>query len=651
MHAKDYALDSVLKQFQQWVIPVYQRHYSWETKEDKQLPKLWLDIEARANERLAGEDISPHFVGAIIYSEPTNQPFGTVPKRFLVDGQQRISTFSLVLCALREIAEEFEIGQMANAIKVYLFNEVSDAMLEPERERFKLWSSSHDRPIFVTLADGGLEGLKQSFSNSFYKNGKLKTGSAPKMISAYAYIVSQIRNFIEEKAADNIPPAGVLDALVTGFLTGFQIVVVQLGKEDDPQSIFASLNGQSEPLSAFDLIRNDIFHRASKQLENEDNLYEGSWRRLETAYWKEEVKQGRFKRPRTDHLVAHALVAELADDINVGQIANEYIKFAKNGEFETVEDEISHFLKYADVYEAIDRKTPDLPESSISDFLSLWDLSAFHPLVMWIGRQKIAPEEKRRAYALIESYLVRRDLLGLTRKNYNKVVPSILRHLRQSEGCLNRLAEALGELKGENSRLPSDAEVISAARNRPVYDDLGSRRLRHILRKIELNSRTKYDEDLSLNIDNLQVEHVLPNKWSVHWPLPNGVSPASEDYILASMQDREPYSEETRKLMEDRERAKNCLGNLTIITGANNQGLGNRAWYDDVNEKGDAILGKRTMLAKSLLVINRQITDPSEWSAFGFKSDSGEPWSEGLIYGRGEYLGRKIVDLWPIGEG
>lgn len=105
MHAKDWKLNDVLQERQQWVIPVYQRHYAWETREDKQIPTLWADLRERAEEKLSGREVKPHFVGAIIYSQPEDQPFGTVNKRFLVDGQQRITTFNLVLSALREIAQ------------------------------------------------------------------------------------------------------------------------------------------------------------------------------------------------------------------------------------------------------------------------------------------------------------------------------------------------------------------------------------------------------------------------------------------------------------------------------------------------------------------------------------------------------------------
>ena len=171
MHAKDHSLNDVLKEKQQWVIPVYQRHYAWETKEGKQIPKLWNDLEDRALEYIREGKVSPHFVGAIIYSEPKNQQFGTVSQRFLVDGQQRITTFSLTLCAIRQVAHEYECEGIINSIDDYLFNALSNSMADPEREKFKLWSSSYDRPYYLKIATQDLEELRKCFPNYFYKNG------------------------------------------------------------------------------------------------------------------------------------------------------------------------------------------------------------------------------------------------------------------------------------------------------------------------------------------------------------------------------------------------------------------------------------------------------------------------------------------------
>jgi uncharacterized protein with ParB-like and HNH nuclease domain len=100
MDAKAHDLKFVLGQKQQWVVPVYQRHYEWESSSDKQIPKLWEDLRENVEERLENRSPFPHYFGALIYSEPANQAFGATPVRFIVDGQQRITTFQLLLAAL-----------------------------------------------------------------------------------------------------------------------------------------------------------------------------------------------------------------------------------------------------------------------------------------------------------------------------------------------------------------------------------------------------------------------------------------------------------------------------------------------------------------------------------------------------------------------
>lgn len=636
MQAKDHSLNNVLRERQQWVIPVYQRHYAWETKADKQLPKLWDDIRDRALERLEGKDVSPHFVGAIIYSEPTDQPFGTVNRRHLVDGQQRISTFSLVLCAVREIAESRGEIQLASAAKAYIFNEIGDAMADPERERFKLWSSSHDRPHYLAIADGGVPLLRSEFPQFFYKNGKLVTGQAPKMLAAYCYLTNEIEAFIDEQLSQSRTAQQALDAILHGFLHGFQIVVVQLGKQDDAQSIFASLNGNAEPLSAFDLIRNDIFHRASKALENEDALYKGNWSRLETQFWKTEVKQGRMKRPRTDHLVAHTLVAETAQEINVGQVANEYRIFAKAHGFETVEAEITSLLEYADVYEALERRDEHLPEARIATLLLAWDMSAFHPLVMWIGKHGPSEEAKRKAYALLESYIVRRDLCNLTRKNYNKVVPSLLRAAKGADDLPAALLTQMLSFEGDISRLPHDQDVQRAVMSQPVYETLGSQKLRYILREIELVARGKFQEEVSLKTENLTVEHIMPQKWAEHWPLLDGTQCSHEISWMASLSGVQ-LSPEVTEAMERREQIKHTLGNLTLVTGALNPAMGKASWDE-----------KKRYLARSLLTLNSGVCSVENWSEWGLSDGLETTWNETVIEARSRFLGEQIIRVWDV---
>lgn len=621
MQAKDYALNVVLQERQQWVIPVYQRTYSWQTFADKQLPKLWDDLRERAEECLESRKPKPHFVGAIIYSQPNDQPFGTVNRRFLVDGQQRITTFNLVLCALREVARENGLARLVSAIEAYLFNAKSDSMAEPDREQFKLWSSSHDRPYFVSIAQKSATELRDQFPDYFFKNGNIIYGKAPKVLAAYWFLREQVEQYLAEKHKETISAEKAIDAILSGFLSGFQIVVVQLGQEDDAQAIFASLNGNAEPLTSFDLIRNDIFHRARKASEDDDELYDRHWKELETGFWKEEVKQGRMKRPRTDHLITHTVVAETAQDINVGQVANEYRRFAETRKFPAVADEVKALLKYASAYEEMERRSKKGKLGYLASFLSTWDTSAFHPIVLWTEVQPIASDKKDAIYSHLESYILRRDICDLTNKNYNKVVAGLLRDMHGVADPHEVFVRHLSALKGEASRMPGDAEVAEAIARKPLYTQLGSRKLRYIFSRIEPSLRTRFDETVSVATDDLTVEHIMPDSWAKNWPLPSGQSVQNENYYkLASA--GIVVSEEIRKEMEIREISKHSLGNLTLLTTSLNPSIGNSGWQD-----------KKLRINQSLLALNRSIA-------------SHQTWDETSIEARGAALSATINGLW-----
>lgn len=620
MHAKDHSLNDVLKEKQQWVIPVYQRHYAWEIKESKQIPKLWRDLEDRALEYIEKGNVSPHFVGAIIYAEPKNQQFGTVSQRFLVDGQQRITTFSLTLCAIKEVANEEGCGGIVNSIDDYIFNAHSNSMANPEVEKFKLWSSSYDRPYYLEIASNNLGNLRTVFPDYFYKNGNLNP-SAPKMLQAYWYLIKNIQDFVKNQKIERIDVQDSLSAILHGFLNGFQIVVVQLDEKDDAQSIFASLNGNAEPLTAFDLIRNDIFHRAAKKGEDNDELFEQKWKNLETDFWKEEVKQGRIKRPRTDHLIRHSLVAEMAKEISTGRVVHEYKAYSDLKGFESVADEVENLLKYSNVYKNLEKRNNNNPEARIGRFLDIWDMSAFHPLVFWIGVQNITDDLKRKIYQEIESYIIRRDVCGYTNKSYNKTVPALIKSISNSENVLKSLMDEIQSFKSEINIMPSDSEMNRKIIQRPLYLNMSSKKLRYIFENIELSLRTKFDETVSIDIENLSVEHIMPKKWAKHWLLNDNVRPSSEDYYEA-IQTGDVISESTRRLMEVRENKKHCLGNLTIITGSLNTSIGNESWQE-----------KQKRIKKSLLTVNRDIAESNIWN-------------EELIDRRGEDLSQKILAIW-----
>ncbi len=601
MRADAYPLDTVLGERQQWVVPVYQRHYEWETGEDRQLPKLWADLQDEALDRLEKRDPFPHYFGAIIFSEPQNQAFGAVRRRFLVDGQQRITTFQLVLAAIREVARQTNVSRLVDVVDAYLFNEKSASMLDAERERFKLWPSSYDRKLYQDIVQNTPNKLRTLQPKFFYKNGSLIKGQAPNLLRAYLYLFDAIQTFMTERIKEEGDTAeAVLDAVLSGFLSGFQIVVIQLDAKDDAQEIFASLNGLGKPLAPFDLIRNDVFHRARKTGEDDQKLFDERWRLFEQPFWTEQVRQGRFKRARVDHLVSHAVIAETAREVNVGKIATEYQRYARERAFPTVAEELDVLLTHAGTYRDMEKGSPGLV-ARIANILRIWDLSTFHPLILAINAKAIEEETKTALFTLIESYVIRREICGLTTKNYNKVVTGLVRQVLDNAEPLVPFRKHLAELTGDASRMPADVQVAEAFARRKAYGVTPTPRLCYILEQLEYGYRTKFDE-ITVSTANLTIEHVMPRKWAKHWPLKDGTYVPCESSFEAAMGNH-PISDEAKVLMDARQRLIDTMGNLTLVTGSLNPSISNGSWPE-----------KREKIGKSLLALNRDIAGKDSWS-------------------------------------
>ncbi|PCI85217.1 MAG: hypothetical protein COB24_13845 [Hyphomicrobiales bacterium] len=612
MDAKAHDLNFVLGQRQQWVVPVYQRHYEWETGADKQVAKMWDDLRDNAIERLEKDRTPfPHYFGAIIYSEPSTQPFGAVPQRFLVDGQQRITTFQIVLTAIREEARDYKLSHLVEITNTYLFNDENKGMKDVSKERFKLWPSAFDRSLFQSIALDNFQTVRNNNTPQyFYKTGRIIKGGTPKLLLAYHSLCLSIEEFVKERVELGNEAEIVINALLEGFLSGFQVVVIQLDENDDAQEIFASLNGLGKPLAPFDLIRNDVFHRARKLGEDDETLFDSRWKYFEEPFWTFEVRQGRLKRARADHLIAHAVVAETARDANIAKIATEYQHYARDRAFETVADELDVLLTHARNYRLLEEEEEGSTIGRIAHILRTWDLSTFHPFVLWVLSYVGDEDIQKKIFDLLESYLVRREICGLTTKNYNKVATSFIRAAKKSEDPYNALYEYMSAATGDVSKMPMEAEVKEAILRRKVYGTIPTPRLRFILQNIEYAIRDKFDE-ITVSTSNLTIEHIMPQHWAENWPLDNGETATHESSVRAIL-DGAPMEDATKALVDTRSLAIDTLGNLTLITGSLNPSLGNAGW-----------IKKKEKLAGSLLVLNREVAKVDNWNEKSIEDRAG----------------------------
>ena len=185
-------------------------------------------------------------------------------------------------------------------------------------------------------------------------------------------------------------------------------------------------------------------------------------------------------------------------------------------------------------------------------------------------------------------------------KNYNRVVCRIIRSASTQDDPVAAIIDFISSQEADTSRMPLDEEIKEEIASRDVYYGIAKPRLRYILREIECAIRGPFDEEVTIP-DNLTVEHVMPLSWAKHWPLPNGISAPCVSIWEVNKYDFD-FNEEIHKLMTARQEAVNTLGNLTLLTKSLNPHIGNGPW-----EK------KREKLSESLLVLNRNISNVTNW--------------------------------------
>lgn len=235
-------------------------------------------------------------------------------------------------------------------------------------------------------------------------------------------------------------------------------------------------------------------------------------------------------------------------------------------------------------------------------------------------------DDKTGALETLLSFIVRRAVCGLTTKNYNKFFLTIVEHLDKSGWSLDRLNRYLSKQSAESSRFPANEEFSRSLTQSPLYQTLGSARTNAFLSEVEGHQRGKLQET-SVLPDGLNVEHVMPDSWREHWPLPNGIEATNDDFLRAFFEIKE--DESAVGLIVRRNRLKHSVGNLTLVTPAFN---------NKVSNKGFEI--KRAAFAdQSVLMLNKDIAKEIEWD-------------ERKIETRSERISELAKEIWtgPVAE-
>jgi hypothetical protein len=617
MEANARHLERIFDHTVQYQIPLFQRPYVW--NEEKNWMPLWEDIEQLLDRQLKDGSVHPHFLGAVVLEQVPNAA-GAIETRQVIDGQQRFTTLQLFLAACRDHAKRLGSEKFEDRFADLIANHKNK--IDHEDETYKVWPTNSDRPAYrLVQSSGSLAELDQRLK----AKPELR---ASKIVGAYRFFYTQLSDWFaaqpeagEGGEAPNLSGQDRLDALWCVTKSCLQVVVIDLDKDDETQVIFETMNALGEPLLPADLIKNYLFRRARAEKLSEpdvEKLYEQYWAGFETGPWRTEVKQGRTFRPLVDIFMNHYLSLVTVDDVRSTHLFSEFKRYVDGdnkqvlnlvGRPTTAAGHLEQLHRYAAIYLRFGRSKDHPRLATFLERLAAVDTTTVYPLVMFAYGQLMPDNasEFDAVLGVLESFLMRRMVCGLTAKNYNRLFIDLVKAI-DKEKVVSAAAVAawLAKNTGESAKFPTDEEFRTAATNRPLYSTLAQYKLRTILEALDAHLQTSKSESLPLP-SGLTIEHVMPQKWRDHWPLPED----AVDAHVASVR---------RDVIVD------TLGNLTLVTSSLNPALSNAAWAD-----------KRPELLKySKLNLSRY-----------FHEKDADVWDEASIAKRSDLLAHALLAIWP----
>ena len=567
-----------------YTIPTFQRRYVW-TQEDQWEP-LWEDVsniaddyleklnESNGNGIKAEQQTVRHFMGAIVVQQ-VNTTTKDVERREVIDGQQRITTLQLLLDAIQYVCEERELNGVATRLSRLVTND--ENLVGNEDDIFKLWPTTNDREAFRHAMHNGL--ATDDYEHSL-------------IVQAHEHFQSQARHWLDSNAESIQVRAEALEAAVTGML---QMVVIDLGVQDDPHVIFETLNARGTPLLESDLIKNYVTSETGQ---------EGIWGDLDHDWWRQDFRQGRLLRPRIDALLDYWLETRRLDDVSAGNVFKVFRKLAAERPIEDIISEVKTDLSNYRRYEEGPREQV---ENMFHYRAGVMQMGAFTPALLTI----LSRPDKVRYGALqaLESFLVRRMVCRDTTKDYNRLALDLVRELDRCgpEDADNVVAKFLSGQKADSRRWPTNEDLERDLTTLPLYRLLTRGRLRLVLEGLEEQHRkTSLAEETQVP-KNLTIEHVLPQSWEAHWSLPSTL--------------------DEHEARQERNRLLHTIGNLTLVTGSLNTAASNGPWESK----------RKAFKEHSVLFLNRVLLDEIKEIA----------WDEQMILDRSKRMAALVADVWP----
>jgi hypothetical protein len=614
VRAESQPLKRIFQGAMRYSVPLYQRPYVWRYVEDDpendRLGPFWDDVKQTVDRLVdhgqlleaAGDPdklapMTPHFFGAVVIDQPEKVEGGVVAHE-VIDGQQRLTTAQLLIAAAARACEAAGYSKHASRLR-RLWLQDEDVELAGD-ERFKLRPTRYDRKAFSGVMDPDAPSV----------DGRDRVSAAHQYFSAcLAQWVTELPEGRDEE---------YFDALRDTIYEQLLFVIIELQPGDNPQGIFESLNAQGERLLAIDLVKNHVFRRARRAELDLEQLDNEVWAAcFGDEWWRVDVKQGRYIRPRVELFLMHWLTERTEAEVSATGLFVEFSRLfgADKVELQEVRRFTDDFVADAGTYRQFESLDAGSRERLFFARRAVLDTGVVFPIALrlWRDRDEGAINEERLVIGLraLESWLVRRMTMRLTPQNYNRVMLELLKAM--SGSSVDPVAGLVEHLRsfGEDTPTgwwPSDEKFRLHLTQQPIYNSIAQARVRMLLEAAEARLHTPKTEKVPL-LQKLTIEHVIPQTWAETWPLEN---PDDADALAR------------------RQASIHRLGNLTLVTSSLNPALSNDPWAE-----------KRGALAQhSALRLNAQLVH-----------DHPDRFDEDCIDARSAALAESLIAEWPGPDG
>ncbi|WQX51564.1 DUF262 and DUF1524 domain-containing protein [Helicobacter pylori] len=453
-------------QEKQFVIPIYQRVYSWEKEQCKQ---LWDDIiKTGGNDQIEG-----HFIGSIVFVHDgiytTNHN-----ELLIIDGQQRLTTITLLFIALRDhLNDEDELLEKFSRQKIqnhYLIN--SD---EKGDKKFRLILSESDKDTLLSLIN---------------KNKRKPSEPSSKITENFKLFEEWIRKNT--------------DKLETIFKGLDKLMVVEISLErgkDNPQLIFESMNSTGKDLTQTDLIRNYIL--MGLEPEKQKIFYKKYWRAMEEDFKQNETLFNQF--------VRHYLTIKTREIPNINKVYEAFKRYQQERGIET-EVLLQDLQKYCGYFcQIVFKKEEDKVLNKALGFLVDLEMDVIYPLLLELYSDYndgvLSKQDFISIIYLIESYICRRAVCGLGTNSLNKVFPSFTKHIQKDE-YFKSLKAHFGYLT-EKQRFPNNDEFKKLFITIDFYH---FQKREYFLERLE-----NFERKEPVNTKECTIEHIMPQTLTEKW--------------------------------------------------------------------------------------------------------------------------------------